>query len=170
MSPRRARDRRAVRRGITRDRPSLPRRSLNLFQPHGAGAGRYRRSARADVNQALPRPCRVDSSERHPGNIAKVSSMSDCLLCDWNRNRNFNVNRDLPADGAGGAVRGIAVVSGSQSRTPLHRAAREIALRTMKCSTSALWYWKFVQEPTLEGGIGYGGYFTQSRNQIVVPE
>jgi hypothetical protein len=27
-------------------------------------------------------------------------------------------------------VRGIAVVSGSQPRTPLHRAAREIALRT----------------------------------------
>ena len=132
MRPRRARDRRAVRRGITRDRPSLPRRSLNLFQPHGAGAGRYRRSARADVNQALPRPCRVDSSERHPGNIAKVSSMSDCLLCDWNRNRNFNVNRGLPAKCAGGAVRGIAVVFSSQPWTPLHRAAREVALRTIK--------------------------------------
>jgi hypothetical protein len=34
-------------------------------------------------------------------------------------------------------VRGIAVVSGSQPRTPLHRAAREITLRTTKCSTSA---------------------------------
>jgi hypothetical protein len=37
-------------------------------------------------------------------------------------------------------VRGIAVVFSSQPRTPLHRAAREIALRTMKCSTSALRY------------------------------
>ena len=143
MCPRRARDRRAVRRGITRDRPSpsLLRWCLNLSWPHGGGgAGRYRRSARADVSQARPRRCPVDSSERHPGNIAKVPSMSDCLLWYWNRNRNFNVNRGLPAKCAGGAVRGIAVVFGSQPRTPLHRAAREIALRTMKCSTSALRY------------------------------
>jgi len=56
--------------------------------------------------------------------------MSDCLLCDWNRNRNFNVNRDLLANGAGGAVRGIAVVSSSQPRAALRRAASEIALRT----------------------------------------
>ena len=117
---------------------SLLRWCLNLFQPHGGGgAGRYRRSARADIGEALPRPCGVDSSERHPGPIAKVPSMSDCVLCDWNRNRNFNVNRDLPADGAGGAVRGIAVVFSSQPRTPLHRAAREIALRTMQYRASA---------------------------------
>ena len=162
MRPRRARDRRAVRRGITRDRPLLLRRCLNLFQPHGGGA---------DVSEALPRPRRVDSSERHPGNIAEVSSMSDCLLCDWNRNRNFNVNRDLPADGAGGAVRGIAVVFCSQPRTPLHsRGSRDRIKNYQNVVRRALWYRKFVQEPTLEGGIGYGGYFTQSRNQIVVPE
>jgi hypothetical protein len=67
-------------------------------------------------------------------------------------------------------VRGIAVLFGGQPRTPLHRAAREIALRAMQYRSSTLWYWKFVQEPTLEGGIVYGGYFTQSRNQIVVPK
>jgi hypothetical protein len=88
--------------------------------------------------------------------------MSDCLLCDWNRNRNFNVNRGLPAKCAGGAVRGIAVVFSRQPRTPLHRAARKIALRAMQYRSSTLWYWKFVWEPTLEGGISYGGYFTQS--------
>jgi len=58
--------------------------------------------------------------------------MSDCVLCDWDRNRNFNVNRDLSANGAGGAVCGIAVVSGSQPRTPLRGAAREIAFGTIK--------------------------------------
>src|SRR4029077_3559198 len=133
MWPRRARDRRAVRKSTTRERPSpsLLRWCLNLSWPHGGGgAGRHRRSALADVSQALPRRCPVDSSERHPGNTAKVPSLSGCLLCDWNRNRNLNVGRDLPADGAGGAVRGNAVVSGSQPRTPLHRAAREIAVRT----------------------------------------
>src|SRR6266478_5159379 len=121
----------AVRRNTARDRPSLFRWYFNLLEPRGSrGAGRHRRSARADVGEALPRRCRVDSSERHPGTIAKVPSMSDCLLCDWNRNRNFNVNRDLRANGAGGAVCGIAVVFCSQPRAALHRAARENTLRT----------------------------------------
>src|SRR5260221_10967285 len=129
MWPRGVGDRRAVPKGTTRDRrsPSLLRWRLSLFWPYGGDA---------DVNEALPRRRQVDRSERHPGAIAKVPGMSDCVLCDWNGNRNFNVNRDLPADGAGGAVRGITVVSCSQPRTALHRAAREIALRTMKCSSS----------------------------------
>src|SRR6266446_10359174 len=123
----------AVRRNTARDRPSLFRWCFNLLEPRGSrGAGRHRRSARADVGEALPRRCRVDSSERDPGAVAKVPSMSGCVLCDWNRNRNFDVHRDLPADSAGGAVRGIAVVFCSQSRTALLRAAREIALRIVK--------------------------------------
>jgi hypothetical protein len=52
----------------------------------------------------------------HPSALAEVSRMRGRLSRDWNRNRNININRDLPADRARCPVRRFAVLCGREVR------------------------------------------------------
>ncbi len=52
----------------------------------------------------------MDGAERHPGAVAEVSCLSGRLHRSWNRDRALGAGRDVPADGAGDPVRGVAVI------------------------------------------------------------
>jgi hypothetical protein len=59
-------------------------------------ADRQPRSASAESSAAQPRLRQMDTSQWHPGIVAEVPRVPGRLLCDWNRGRDLNVDRDLP--------------------------------------------------------------------------
>ncbi len=61
------------------------------------------------------------SSGRRPGALAQVPHLPGSLHCAWNRRGAFAVNRNLPADAAGGPVRDVVVVPCSKTSAPLWR-------------------------------------------------
>lgn len=89
-------------------------------------ADRPWRSASADSGAALSRDHRMDHSEQYFGAVAEVPRVHRCLLCDRKRDRDLGLNCVVCSDGAGSAVRGFAVISCGEPRTPLHRVAAEV--------------------------------------------
>ena len=56
----------------------------------------------------------MGSSRRRPGALAQMPRVSGGLCRDWDRDRTFGVNRDIFADIAGNAKRGVTRISGDQ--------------------------------------------------------